>query len=178
MISALCAGLLTIGNRFGGAVNEAAKNWIDSVSDGLDAKGFVESFAVESKIIAGIGHKKYRIDNPDPRVKELTKFTNRLKVNKYLKFAKEVEKITTDKKANLILNADGAIAAAVLDILTEKEGFTVRELRELAETEFFNALFIIPRSVGFIAHFLDQKRLDEGLFRLPISDISYVNTNR
>ena len=29
------------------------------------------------------------------------------------------------------------------------------------------ALFIIPRSVGFIAHFLEQKRNDEGLFRLP-----------
>ncbi len=35
------------------------------------------------------------------------------------------------------------------------------------EAEFFNALFVIPRSVGFIAHFMEQKKNDEGLFRLP-----------
>ena len=41
------------------------------------------------------------------------------------------------------------------------------ELQELIDAEFFNALFIIPRTVGFIAHFIEQKRNDEGLFRLP-----------
>ena len=41
------------------------------------------------------------------------------------------------------------------------------ELRTLIDAEFFNALFIIPRSVGFIAHFMEQKKNDEGLFRLP-----------
>jgi ATP-citrate lyase alpha-subunit len=39
-------------------------------------------------------------------------------------------------------------------------------LEKLVETEFFNALFVASRSIGFIAHFLDQKRLDEGIFRL------------
>jgi len=54
-----------------------------------------------------------------------------------------------------------------LDLLSEKEGFSDIELQRLTEAEFFNSLFVLSRSVGFIAHFLDQKRLDEGLFRLP-----------
>jgi len=174
MVSALCAGLLSIGKRFGGAVNEAAKNWIMGVESGNTPEEFVENFSKNSEIIEGIGHKKYRVDNPDPRIRELMKWADKLKGKKYLSFAQSVEKVTTNKKANLILNVDGAMSAIILDILVEKEGFDENQLKELVETEFFNALFIIPRSVGFIAHFLDQKRLDEGLFRLPREEVAFI----
>ena len=78
-----------------------------------------------------------------------------------------MEKVTTGKNGKLILNVDGVMAALFLDVLTECEGYTHEELRELVRAEFFNALFIIPRTVGFIAHFMEQKNNDEGLFRLP-----------
>jgi ATP-citrate lyase alpha-subunit len=52
-------------------------------------------------------------------------------------------------------------------LLQEKDGYTDQEIGVLLDAEFFNALFIIPRSVGFIAHYIEQKRNDEGLFRLP-----------
>ena len=55
----------------------------------------------------------------------------------------------------------------MLDMLSEKERMSKDELAELIAAEFFNALFVIPRSVGFIAHFMEQKKNDEGLFRLP-----------
>ncbi len=57
--------------------------------------------------------------------------------------------------------------AVLLDILHEKEHMSSSELEKLVSVEFFNALFVLSRSVGFISHFIDQKRLDEGLFRLP-----------
>ena len=38
---------------------------------------------------------------------------------------------------------------------------------KLLEQEFFNALFVIPRTVGLLGHVVEQKRNDEGLFRLP-----------
>lgn len=174
MVSSLASGLLTIGNRFGGAVNEAAKNWIRGVEINAEPDLFVEEFAVESKIIEGIGHKKYRADNPDPRIMSLMDWTSNLKNKKYLNFAKSIEKVTVTKKANLILNVDGAMSAILLDILSEKEELSTRELKELTNTEFFNAFFIIPRTVGFISHFLDQKRLDEGLYRLPKEDVAYI----
>ncbi len=166
LVSSLATGILTIGPRFGGAINQAAGNWLEGVTSGKSSHEFVEVFATQKKYISGIGHKKYRADLPDPRVTELLAFTDKLKKKKFTLFAKQVEKITTAKKGNLILNVDGAIAAILLDILHEKEGMTHAELEKLVEIEFFNALFVLSRSVGFISHFLDQKRLDEGLFRL------------
>ena len=38
-----------------------------------------------------------------------------------------------------------------------------------------NGLFILGRSVGLIAHHLDQKRLKTGLYRHPWDDISCKN---
>jgi ATP-citrate lyase alpha-subunit len=165
--SSLATGLLTIGPRFGGAINQAAANWITGVTKDMRTVDFVEDFAKRKEYIAGIGHKKYRVDMPDPRVAEIIAFTKNLEQARFTKFAQSVEKLTVSKKGNLILNVDGAIACTLLDLLSEKEGYSDEKLRELVDTEFFNALFILSRSVGFISHFLDQKRIDEGLFRLP-----------
>ncbi len=175
LVSALASGLLTIGSRFGGAVNEAAGNWLKGVSEKTQASEFVESFASRNEYILGIGHKKYRVDLPDPRVKKLLTFIESCEKKVYTSFALEVEKVTSSKKGNLILNIDGAIAAVLLDVLSEKEGISPEELQELVTQEFFNSLFVLSRSVGFIAHFLDQKRLDEGLLRLPDHLVSSVS---
>ncbi len=172
LVSSLSTGLLTIGPRFGGALNEAARNWFSGVVDGKSASTFVEESASKKVYIQGIGHKKYRVDMPDPRVGEIKEYANRLEKKRFSNFAMEVEKITTEKKGNLILNIDGSIAAVLLDYLSEKEGYSDEQLWELIQAEFFNALFVLSRSVGFIAHFLDQKRLDEGLLRLEESDVA------
>lgn len=175
LVSSLASGLLTIGPRFGGALNQAASNWFSGVVDGKSAYDFVEEFAQRKEYIQGIGHKKYRIDMPDPRVEELKKFVEKLDRKRFTNFAFEVEKITTEKKGNLILNVDGAIAAVLLDCLSEKEGYSDEQLWQLIQAEFFNALFVLSRSTGFIAHFLDQKRLDEGLLRLSEDDVADAN---
>lgn len=176
LVSSVVSGLLTIGPRFGGAINQAAKHWLEGVDAKVSPYDYVESIAKERGIISGIGHKKYRVDAPDPRVKVILAYTKRMKTTPYSDFARGVEKITTAKKGNLILNVDGAIAAVMLDILSEEESLTIRELSQLAETEFFNALFVLSRAVGFTAHYLDQRRRDEGLFRLSPKEISYIDT--
>ncbi|MFZ2544745.1 MAG: citrate/2-methylcitrate synthase [Candidatus Saccharimonadales bacterium] len=174
LVSALTAGLLTIGPRFGGAINTASMGWVDGVTNEMSAKDFVDSFVGKGGIISGIGHKKYRIDMPDPRVEALMQFTGNSNGDRYLKFAREVEAITTTKKGNLILNIDGAIGAVMLDILESELEYGSDELRELADIEFFNALFVLSRSIGFTAHYLDQRRHDEGLFRLDTDDVRYI----
>ncbi len=169
MVSSLSAGLLTVGPRFGGALNAAAEGWLGGVTSKKDPATFVEEEARAGRIIPGIGHRKYRVGIPDPRIVELTRFATLLKKHPHLDFAQKVESITSSKKGTLILNVDGAIAALFLDILSECEKYTPEQLRELTEMEFFNALFVVPRTVGFISHFLEQKKNDEGLFRLPDS---------
>ncbi|MBY0539104.1 hypothetical protein K2P56_01545 [Patescibacteria group bacterium] len=167
MATSLSAGLLTIGSRFGGAVNAAAGAWLSGVSRNISSADFVSEWGKRREPIPGIGHKKYRLGIPDPRVLALMEFKNVLKKHPHSDFAQSIEKITVRKKGTLILNIDGAISALFLDILSEKEGLTNAELQTLVRAEFFNAFFILPRSVGFVAHFLEQKKNDEGLFRLP-----------
>lgn len=174
LVSSLASGLLTIGPRFGGAINAAGEGWIMGVEKKMKAKEFVELYARERGAISGIGHKKYRIDLADPRVKALTKFAGNANGDRYLQFALSVERVTTTKKGNLILNVDGAIAAIMLDILESELGYDQQKLKELAEIEFFNAIFVLSRSVGFTAHYLDQRRHDEGLLRLSPDEIRYL----
>ncbi|MDO8664825.1 MAG: citrate/2-methylcitrate synthase [Candidatus Liptonbacteria bacterium] len=167
LVSSLASGLLTIGPRFGGAVNAAAKVWLDGVSARKNPAEMVEAKTKAGELVLGIGHLKYRVGLPDPRVEALSAFAGLLKKHPYYDYAREVEKVTTAKNGKLILNIDGTIAALFLDVLSECEGFSKDELREFIDAELFNAFFVIPRSVGFIAHFIEQKKNDEGLFRLP-----------
>jgi ATP citrate (pro-S)-lyase len=176
LVSSLAAGMLTIGPRFGGAINAAAGNWLVNAQNGIPAREFTEVIAKTGGVIPGIGHKKYRLDMPDPRVEALLKFTGNSNGDRYLMFARSVEKITTAKKDILILNVDGAIAAVMLDILESELGYDQKQLQELVDIEFFNALFVLSRSVGFTAHYLDQRRHDEGLFRLSPDDVRYIGS--
>ena len=48
------------------------------------------------------------------------------------------------------------------------------EAQEFIDVGTLNALFVLGRSMGFIGHYLDQKRLKQGLYRHPWDDISYV----
>jgi len=167
MVASLAAGILTIGPRFGGAVNEAARTWTAANVSGKSAEVFVEDMTRAGELLAGIGHRKYRMGVADPRVVALSGFSAMLKKHPHYDFARAVEKVTTAKNGNLILNVDGVIAALLLDLFVEKEKFSQEEIQELIDAEFFNALFIIPRTVGFIAHYIEQKKNDEGIFRLP-----------
>ena len=98
LVSSLASGLLTVGPRFGGAINTAADGWLFGVNEGISARQFVEGFAKNGGIISGIGHKKYRLDLADPRVSALKKFADNSNDDRYLKFAIGVEEVTTTKK--------------------------------------------------------------------------------
>lgn len=173
MISSLTAGLLTIGPRFGGAVNASAQTWFSAVQSNMTASQLVETENKAGRPIMGIGHKKYRLGLPDPRVESLSAFADKLPAHPHYDLAREVEKITTQKSGSLILNVDGVVAALLLDLLSQAEELSTDQLKTLIDAEFFNAFFIIPRTVGFISHFLEQKQNDEGLFRLP-DDLLYT----
>lgn len=172
IIDSLASGLLTIGPRFGGALQNAAKEFFENKDS--DAFLYVEQMKQKGKFIPGIGHRVKSINNPDERVKLLIDFASkRLKQRKHLDFALQVQAITTKKKQNLILNVDGAIAAIMLDFMAQ-EGFSDQEIRNYIDYGLFNALFAFGRSIGFIGHAIDQKRLKQKLYRHPYDDIYYL----
>ena len=49
--------------------------------------------------------------------------------------------------------------------------FTADEAAEYLSIGTLNALFVLGRSIGFIGHYLDQKRLKQPLYRHPSDDI-------
>jgi ATP-citrate lyase alpha-subunit len=77
------------------------------------------------------------------------------------------------KKPNLILNVDGHIAAMLLDMMASMKMWS-DEIQTYIDADLFNALFVLARSIGFIGHHIDQKRLGEGLYRTPWDDILYM----
>jgi ATP citrate (pro-S)-lyase len=91
-----------------------------------------------------------------------------------LEYALEVEKITTHKRSTLILNVDGCVAVAMVDLLRSCGAFTREEADEYIQIGCLNGLFVLGRSIGFIGHFIDQKRLRQGLYRHPWDDIAYM----
>ncbi len=175
LVSSLASGMLTIGPRFGGALDEAAAMFTEGSDSGVDADQFVKDMRKKNKLIMGIGHRIKSLTNPDKRVtiiKEfaLANFTD----NSVLKFALAVEQVTTKKRSNLILNVDGCIAVCFVDMLRSCGAFTTEEADELVAHGCLNGLFVLGRSIGFIGHYIDQKRLKQGLYRHPWDDISYI----
>ncbi len=65
-------------------------------------------------------------------------------------YALEVERITTRKKPNLILNVDGCIAVSFVDLLRHSGCFTKEEAETYVQTGTLNGLFVLGRSIGFI----------------------------
>jgi ATP citrate (pro-S)-lyase len=175
LVSSLVSGLLTIGDRFGGALDGAAAQFTEAFDSGLTANDFVNKMKKEGKLIMGIGHRVKSINNPDKRVTLISDFaTQNFPSTPMLDYARQVEQITTKKKPNLILNVDGCIALCFVDLLRHSDFFTKDEAENIIKNGTLNGLFVLGRSVGFIGHFLDQKRLKQGLYRHPWDDISYV----
>lgn len=197
LISSLVSGLLTIGERFGGALDGAAELFSSAYDSGQTPQEFVDSMRKQHKLILGIGHKIKSRTNPDLRVEIIKSFVMaNFPSYDTLKYALEVEKVTTSKKDNLILNVDGAVGVAFVDLLRSCGAFSREEAEEYIKVRFsvcgfiqpllnidlipssqigtLNGLFVLGRSIGFIGHYLDQKRLKQSLYRHPWDDISYI----
>lgn len=172
------------GDRFGGALDAAAKQFSKAFDSGMLPMEFVNKMKKEGNLIMGIGHRvksvstvpvslfgchvsficfsvcvcvrALQINNPDMRVQILKDFVKKtFPSTQLLDYAMDVEKITTAKvltlssspapwitplrssvlnhvfssllrfqKPNLILNVDGFIGVAFVDLLRNCGGFT------------------------------------------------------
>jgi len=176
LISSLCSGLLTIGPRFGGALDEAAAMMSEASDSGLNAKAFIKQCKDGNQLIMGIGHKVKSLENPDKRVEVIKSFAQKhFPSTTVLDFALSVEAETTKKRSTLILNVDGCIAVCFVDLLRSCGAFSREEADELIEFGVLNGLFVLGRSMGFIGHHIDQKRLKQPLYRHPWDDIAYMD---
>jgi len=148
--TAVAAGILSIGDAHGGAIEKGAK----LLQDGIErmkkegktideiAKILVRESQEQKKRILGFGH---RIHTSDPRTKKLFSLAKELKIaGNYMALSKAIEKeleIQTGKK--LPINVDGAIAAISSDM-----GFDWR---------LGKAFFLLGRVAGLTAHVYEEQ---------------------
>ncbi len=173
LISSLVTGLLTIGPKFGGAIDGAAKYFKEALSKEQNPKEFVQEMKDKKIPIPGIGHRVKSIRSPDLRVSCLKRYAyETFPSTSLLDYALRVEQITTSKKENLILNVDGVIGVLMVD-MWRNLNYSEEEINQFIEVGVLNAFFVIGRSIGFIGHILDEKRLNMPLYRHQTDDILY-----
>lgn len=160
---AVSAGMTMIGPRFGGAVTNAGKYFKYGVKEfPNDIPGFLSWMKQNIGPVPGIGHRVKSVKNPDKRVKYLVDYVkNHTSLHTpCLDYALEVEKITTSKKDNLILNVDGTIGCILVDL-----DFPEQSL---------NGFFVLARTIGMIGHWIDQTTQGSKLIRLYDYLINYA----
>jgi len=64
------------------------------------------------------------------------------------------------------------IGASMLDIFDQF--FDEKETIDLLESDILNGIFVLARTIGFIGHYNDQKRLNQGLWRAASHDINFI----
>jgi ATP citrate (pro-S)-lyase len=48
------------------------------------------------------------------------------------------------------------------------------EIEQIVQIGYLNGLFVLARAIGLIGHALDQKRLQQGLYRHPWEAVLYI----
>jgi citryl-CoA lyase len=160
--AAVAGGVLTIGDSHGGAIEQCARIFQETVKKGGDldflAAELVKDYSAGKKRIPGYGH---RLHETDPRTVKLLKLARELGFSgKHLKLAQAIEKKleeTSGKK--LPLNVDGAIAAVISDM-----GFDWR---------LGKGFFIISRVPGLIAHAYEELTREKPMRQLGNTDFEY-----
>merc|ERR1712106_908231 len=96
LVSSLVSGLLTIGDRFGGALDGAAQMFTEAFDSGVTPMDFVNNTKKEGKLILGIGHRVKSINNPDKRVELIKGYAKEnFPSTPLLDYSLKVEEVTT-----------------------------------------------------------------------------------
>lgn len=91
LVSSLVSGLLTIGPRFGGAIDDAARRFQAAVDDRRAPDEYVEWMKKQGERVPGIGHRIKSKDNRDARVALLQAYARKFfPATKYLDYAVQV----------------------------------------------------------------------------------------
>jgi len=148
--TAVAAGVLSIGDAHGGAIEKGAKFLQEGVKrmkgEGKTADEMAKVLVKESiekkKRILGFGH---RVHTSDPRTKRLFSLADELNITgSNIALSKAIEKeLASQTGKNLPINVDGAIAAITSDM-----NFDWR---------LGKAFFLLGRVAGLVAHVYEEQ---------------------
>ena len=147
LTGAIVSGIATLKGELHGGANERAVeliNSFDSVDEAIDG---VKQLLENKKKIMGFGHGVYKVQDPrSPIVKSwVEKLAQTESSKNRFEIAKKIDQIMDEEK-NLFPNVDfyGGLLLAEL-------GF---------EVDLFTPIFVAGRSVGWAAHYFEQREQD------------------
>lgn len=144
MNTSVAAGILALGDSHGGAI----ENCMEMLQSKKSAEEIVEQKLESGETIPGIGHKVYKEE--DPRAKKIFEKAENLGIaSENVDKMKAIRKEFAEKKVELVVNVDGAIAAVMSDL-----GW---------DSRLGKGIFIIARTPGLVAHVHEE--MDEPDFR-------------
>lgn len=144
MNNSVAAGIMALGDKHGGAIEEC----MELLQSEASAREIVEGKLESGEKIPGLGHKVY--EDEDPRSQKILEKAENLGLKgEFTEKMLEIQKVFGEEKVDLVLNVDGAIAGIMSDL-----GF---------EPELGKGFFIIARTPGLVAHVREE--MDEEDFR-------------
>ena len=152
---AAAAGLLSVGQWHGGAIEQAAK-YFESKESPAD---IVAEVLAAKKRFPGFGHVIYK--DKDPRAEALLTKAKELGIaGEYTARAKKCEsELEKQSGKHLPINIDGTLAALLLELKFD--------------SGLGNAFFVLARLPGIIAHAHEEQKNEKPYRRLESSDIEY-----
>jgi citrate synthase len=148
--TAVAAGVLSIGDAHGGAIEKGAKFLQEGIYRMVDEGKTIDEIAnilvsesrEKKKRILGFGH---RVHTDDPRTKRLFSLADKLNISgSHIALSKAIKReLTSQTGKNLPINVDGAIAAITSDM-----SFDWR---------LGKAFFLLGRVAGLTAHVYEEQ---------------------
>jgi citrate synthase len=150
--ASVAAGVISLGDHHGGAIEQCAKLLQESVSSGSTASQIVTDFRSRKQRVPGFGHPMH---DRDPRTLMLIAKAKEWKLaGSHLAL---VEAISAELQ--LPANIDGVISGIISDL-----GIA---------WQYGRAFFIIPRVVGLAAHAVEETMRERPFRVIDMNDVGY-----
>ncbi|MBI4896387.1 MAG: citryl-CoA lyase [Candidatus Aenigmarchaeota archaeon] len=155
--AAVAAGVATLGEYHGGAIEQAAKILQEQLH--TDPAQLVKTMRDQKKRMPGYGHKIYTIDSRAQKLFSIAKEQGIY--GAHCKFAEQIEQeLEKLMGKKLCINIDGCIAAIISDMEFD--------------WRMGKAFFIIPRTLGLCAHVYEEATTEKPFRRLDSSEYDYM----
>lgn len=150
--AAVAAGVISLGDHHGGAIEQCAKLLQESVKAGMQAGQVASDFRARKQRLPGFGHP---LHDRDPRAMTLIEKAKEWKLaGPHLELAESLS-----AEIRFPINIDGAIAGIISDM-----GIM---------WQYGRAFFIIPRVVGLSAHAVEEFTRERPFRAIDMSDVAY-----
>jgi citrate synthase len=150
--ASVAAGILSLGDHHGGAIEQCAKLLQESVKAGISAQEIAQDFRSRKQRVPGFGHP---LHERDPRTLMLISKAKEWNLaGRHLHLTESIA-----EELRLPANIDGTISGIISDMDIP--------------WQYGRAFFIIPRAVGLAAHAVEETTRERPFRAINMNDVAY-----